>query len=345
MDFDVDGIDFSQFDGDGSKPPRKMSPIMVVAAEPVKKKLRRRNFKSFIGVYNSENNITFIIKGLLPSKGLMYVGARSGTGKTILAIQFAVDLVLGRNTMTFQRDEEIPPQKIGILSLEMGEEELKVRLRDMYPKLTDEQHKILDESIMVYSDPESWKLWKAEDALDLYTAIVEEKFTGLIIDSASVSFADSLKNDEEVNKTIETLYRIRNRLNVWNIIVCHTRKLPAGIVANLEDVTVDEIFGHSGVAQSASSVLLMHHDKKEKPKNEGEKVVYLMNPKSRFGPEFAPFKMVLKPNPLQFTRDAIPLQPLTEERRREINKTITHDDIAGAVQGIDFSRMKLGDEE
>lgn len=303
---------------------------------------RVRKTSNFMEVYNSKNVIEYVIDGLLPTKGLMYIGARSGTGKTILAIQIVVDLILGRNTMSFKRGKDLKPQRILILSLEMGEEEFQARLHKMYPELTEEEQKLLAEGIEIYYEPEPFKLWTNDDAADLIGLISRLQVTGLIIDSASVSFGKSLKDDEQVNATINQLYSIRNKLKNWMIVVSHTRKLPPGIVGNMEDVTVDELFGHSGVAQSASSVLLMHHDKRDSEGKDGKnKIVYLMNPKARFAPEFPPFKMYLPTaSPLLFRRkDPIPLEPLSPEKRAAANKAAREASFADSLKNVNFGAI------
>lgn len=333
----VIGPDDAEFE---VKPPAALPKTFAPPASPVTSILPIRQIRSFADVYNSKRTVEWVIKGLLPTKGLMYVGARSGTGKTILVLQVAVDLIFDRDTMTFKRGDDLGPQKILILSLEMGEEEMKERLRAMYPEIPEDQFKLLTDSIFLYTEPEPFKLWTPDHAAELILLIRKHAFTGVLIDSASVSFAQSLKDDTQVNDTINNLYQIRHRLNVWMIVVSHTRKLPAGIVGNMEDVTVDELFGHSGVAQSASSVLLLHHDKKDK-ENGKSKVIWLMNVKSRFTAESPPFKayLPLEP-PLQFVRKApIPLPAVSPEQMVKARKKAREIDFGEVFKVVDLGKM------
>lgn len=332
--FAGDSEDFTGFQPEPSKTPAKIAPAPL--ERPV------RNMSSFMDVYNSKSTLEFVLDGLLPSKGLMYIGARSGTGKTILAIQIAVDLILGRDTMTMKRSADLPPQKILILSLEMGTEEFQSRIQKMYPDLTEEEQKLLDDGILIYSDPEPFKLWTPDHQVDLIRMVARNKVTGILIDSASISFATSLKDDTQVNESIAGLYLIRNKLTCWMIIVSHTRKLPAGIVGNMEDITVDELFGHSGVAQSASAVLLMLHDKKAEEGKSGKfKVVWLMNAKARFASEFPPFKMLLPAEPplLFQRRTPIPLPSLSPETMAKARKVAKEISFGDALKDIDFGSI------
>ncbi len=325
----------------------KVSPEIAKNESELSASLPNRRVYNVMEILESDCKIQFAIQGLLPTNGLMYLGARSGTGKTIAGIQMAVDLVLGRDTMTLKRGENLPQQRLIYFSLEMGKEEFKERFEAMYPKRTEEENKLLRENLLVYCDPEPFRLWTDDHAADMARMMIRGKITGQVIDTASVSFGPTLLDQEAVNKTIQNMYTLRNRLDFYQIIPCHTRKLPAGIVANLEDVTVDEIFGHSGVAQSASSVILMHHDRKKdssKKLEEGEKLVWFMNPKARFAPEFSPFKAVLRVNPLQFRRDAIELPTLTPERRKELKES-SGQNLPNSLKGIDFGSIILEDDD
>lgn len=344
----LDGYTFGPADEDDEvdEEVAQVSPAIAEDESSLSLSLPHRRIYNIEEILESDERIEFAIEGLLPTNGLMYVGARSGTGKSILAIQMAVDLVLGRDTMTLKHGKNLPQQRLIYFSLEMGKLEFKERFEAMYPNRTEEEKKLLRENLLVYCDPEPFRLWTSDHAADMVRLASRAQITGQIIDTASVSFGSTLTNQEEVNKTIENMYVLRNRIGFYQIIPCHTRKLPAGVVANLEDVTVDEIFGHSGVAQSASSVLLMHTDKKKdstKNLKDGEKVVWLMNPKARFAPEFAPFKTVLRTNPLQFRRDAIELPPLTQEKRKELKENRAANP-RPILDGIDFGSV-VGDDD
>lgn len=342
MDFNLDEEDDDEVD----EVVAKVSPTIAEGESALSLSLPNRRLYNVEEILETDEKIEYAIQGLLPTNGLMYVGARSGTGKSLLAIQMAVDLVLGRDTMTLKRGENLPQQRLIYFSLEMGKLEFKERFEDMYPNRTEEEKKLLRENLLVYCDPEPFRLWQDDHAADMVRLASRAKITGQVIDTASVSFGSTLTNQEEVNKTIENMYVLRNRIGFYQIIPCHTRKLQAGVVANLEDITVDEVFGHSGVAQSASSVLLMHTDKKKdstKNLKEGEKIVWLMNPKARFAPEFAPFKMVLRTDPLQFRRDAIELPPMTPKQRQAAKSSNTST-MADAMKVIDFGNLVEEDD-
>lgn len=318
--------------------------------------LPNRRVRTFSEVYKSESNLKFIIPDVLPESGLIFFGGLSGTGKTILAIQVVRNIVMGLPTMTWKLSEDLP-QMVGLIfSLEMSGDELQRRMHDMYPSMTEEEDKILQENLFVYSEPEPFELWNYAHCVDMIQIIGRTKANVILIDSASVSFAQSLKDDVQVNQSLKNLYSIRVRMNVAIIIVAHTRKPSQGISSSPEEASINELFGHSGIAQWASSIFLLIEDEKSRKDvikagngDEAEKVVHVINVKTRFGSSNAAFKTklasrkaTLEGTPLQFRRDAIELQPITPEQRRKIREKKS--DIAASFEGIDFSAFR-GEED
>lgn len=351
-DGDDDGIPLSSF-----------VPKQAAPNEDLKSKAKLssavggRIVKSVIDVMDDDEKLEFIVNGILPNKGLMYIGGLSGTGKTIQAIQLVGDIVLGRPTMTWQLGEAWTEDFVGMmLSLEMGKTELQLRLQHMYPNLTDDERKSFDERFLSYTEPEPFELWNPAHILDLFYMIKAHGVKLLLIDSASVSFAQSLKDDVQVNESIKNLYMLRNKLGLAMVVVSHTRKPPAGIVSNPEDITLNDLFGHSGVAQSASSILIMMEDEKARKESiksgeqpDREKVVHIIHAKSRFGASFGAFKAhltsekgVSNGEPLMFRRNAIPIA-MTDEQRAKIKSTKVPD-LSTMMQAIDFTSI-LSDEE
>lgn len=317
-----------------------------------------RKVSSIIEVMEDDEKLSFIIEDLLPDTGLMYIGGISGTGKTILAIQIVANIVQGRPTMAWKLGEKAVDIRALMLSLEMPKKELQLRLNHMIPDMTDDEKKIFDEFFLTYTDSEPFELWNPVHVVDLIKLIGHYKINLLLIDSASVSFGESLKDDKQVNAAIRNLYMIRSRMNVAMIIVSHTRKPPAGIVSNPEDVTINELFGHSGVAQSASSIIIVVEDEKARkaaisPKADStkiEKVVHIINAKARFGSNAGVYSANLTSKidvdngkPLQFFRNAIPLPPMTAEQKQRA-KSIQPPTMKDTLAGIDFTHL-IGDDD
>jgi hypothetical protein len=228
----------------------------------------------------------------------------------------------------------------------------------MYPELTDEEEKVLGERFLLYAEPEPIHLWEDSHCADLIRMIMRNKVNVVLLDSASVSLASDLNNQSEVNKSLENLDTIRVRLNVCIIIVAHTRKPPPENTTNVESVSINDLFGHSGIAQHASSIFLMYEDEKTRRQtirdgtgDTTEKVVHIVSVKTRFGSSNAAFRaklpsreMTKKGSPLIFSRNVIAAIPITPEQRKSIKSDGTT--LAEDMQGVDFgSILGEGDEE
>lgn len=348
-------------DDSGSMPfiPKQVSP-----EQDLKNKVKLtneaglRNVMSAIDVMENDEKLAFVIEDVLPDTGLMFVAGASGTGKTILAIQIAGDIVNGRSTMSWRLgpawNEDF---KVLFLSLEMNMKELQLRLQHMYPKMSDDQRKTFMDRFMVYCDFEPFELWNPVHILDLVRLIKAHGINMVLIDSASVSFGTSLKNDEQVNESIKNLYMLRARFNLSMIVVAHTRKPSIEMINNPESASLHELFGHSGVAQSASSIIMMLEDEEQRKKTikssepeKFEKRVHVVNAKARFGVNSGAFvsnltskENVDKGEPLMFRRNAIPIA-MTETQRRETNKKLKSSRMESIFEGVDLGSLLDGDE-
>lgn len=316
-----------------------------------------RNVASVVDVMDDDEKLQFVIDDLLPDTGMMFIAGASGTGKTILAIQVAGDVVNGQSTMSWRLGPAWNESFVVLfLSLEMNKKELQLRLQHMYPNLTDETRKNFMDRFLCYSDFEPFELWNPVHVLDLIKLIKEYKVNMLLIDSASVSFAASLKNDEQVNQSIKNLYMLRARFNLAMVVVAHTRKPTIEMINNPANANINELFGHSGVGQSASSVIMMMEDEPQRQQTiksgDGsavEKLVHIVNAKARFGANSGAFKAYLsskdnvdKGEPLMFKRNAIPIE-MTEEQRRKVSRK-KGPDLKSTLGEIDFGSLLDGDE-
>ena len=316
-----------------------------------------RKVTSVVDVMEDDEKLLMVIEDMLPDTGLMYVAGASGTGKTILAIQLVGNIVNGEPTMSWRLGPAVTDDFTALfLSLEMPKKELQLRLNHMYPNLTEEQRKRFMDRFLCYSEFESFELWNPVHQLDLIMLIKEYNPNLLLVDSASVSFATSLKNDEQVNASIQFLYMIRSRFNIAMVVVAHTRKPSMEMVNSPETASLHELFGHSGVAQSASAIVIMLEDEKQRKATiaagdgtKVEKMVHIVNAKARFGSNSGAFAAYLtskenvdKGEPLMFRRNAIPIA-LTEEARRKLNKTAGAD-LKSLMAETDFGSL-LDDDD
>lgn len=317
-----------------------------------------RRLSNALDVMNDDTKLSYIVEGILPNSGLLYVGGISGSGKTILALQLVADIINGRPCMTWPLgDAATDALKAIVFSLEMNEPELGQRLRHMYPRLTDDEEKVFLDRFITYAEPAPFKLWETAHQWEFIQTVKASGAKIQLIDSASVSFGEELTNQAQVNKTLDFLRMVRAKYGWAQIIVCHTRKPPAGIASNPAEVTLNELFGHSGVAQSASSIIIMMEDEKQRKEviTKGldgrtiEKKVHIVNCKARFSAHGGAFVAHLtsqdavdKGEPLMFRRNAIPIA-MTEEARRNINKKLEAN-LGSILADADFGSDLTGDE-
>lgn len=316
-----------------------------------------RRLSNALDVMENDTKLSYLIEGILPNSGLIYLGGISGSGKTILAIQVTVSIIEEKPCMTWRLgDAVMGDEKAIIFSLEMNELELGERLRHMYPNLSDDDKKKFQERIIVYAEAEPFKLWEPAHQLEFMRTIRASGATIILVDSASVSFGEELTNQVQVNKSIDFLRMLRAKFNWAMIIVAHTRKPPAGIASNPAEVTLNELFGHSGVSQSASSIIIMMEDEKQRKEtiSKGtdakgvEKKVHIVNCKARFGANGGAFISTLTSQndvdngrPLMFRRNAIPIA-MTEEARTRTNKSADLN-LGTIMSNIDFG-SEVGDD-
>lgn len=309
----------------------------------------------------SENKAKYLIEGLLPSNGLMFLAGASGTGKSILAFQFANDLVQGRGTMSFQIGEHFKEKQIRVLifSLEMNQDDLQIRLSHMHAPNTEEEDKLQSENYAIYCEPEPFELWNTAHVLEMTQIIKAVQPDLVIIDSASIAFAEDLTIASQVKASIAHIYKIRSRLNIAFIVVAHTRKPGQGIFSNPEETTLNELMGVANLGQAATGILIMVEDEdsrkatiKSGKAEKTEKVVWLVNAKARFNANAGAFKTTLTSKedvdagePLMFRRKAIPIE-MTAEAKRDLRKTKLDfgEAMKDAFEGIDFGNAMGGDE-
>jgi RecA-family ATPase len=310
----------------------------------------------------SENRAKYLIDGLLPSNGLMFLAGASGTGKSILAFQFANDLVQGQSTMTFQIGEDFKDKQIRVVifSLEMNQDDLQIRLTHMHGSNTEEQDKLQAENYAIYCEPEPFELWNTAHVIEMTKIIKTIEPDLVIIDSASIAFAEDLTIAAQVKSAIAHIYKIRSRLNVAFMVVAHTRKPSQGVINSPEETTLNELMGVAGLGQAATGILIMVEDDESRKATiksgkaeKAEKVVWLVNAKARFGANSGAFKTVLtskaavdEGEPLMFRRKAIPIE-MTADAKRELRRVKVDIDetMRDAFDGIDFGDLGVGGDE
>lgn len=244
---------------------------------------------SFGEVLAYQDTTQWIIKGLLPYKGIAYLVGRPGTGKTTLAMGIGTSLALNKNYLDWSSTEG-KDYKILHLSLEMSLEDINEFYTKLKTNFDDEELKLLDKNYHTYASPEKIKFYLPNSPIlgKFLRKLENMKPDIIIVDSASYSLAANLSNQEEVTKSIELLDMIRDRYGCTFIFIHHSRKEPPG--HGFKEADLDDVFGSAFIAASASSIISLKQSKDYSESNKLMDVRYL---KTRFSGDNTGFSVLM----------------------------------------------------
>lgn len=231
----------------------------------------------------------WIIPGLLPAKGKLFIVGSSGTGKTTLGLGLTSHLALNKEHLGWE-GTAAEPKKVLFLSLEMLIESLNEFFMKLSKNFSPEDLAMLKKNFRTYASPEKIKFFKPEAPIMGKFLRTLENFGPdiILVDSASFSLASNLSNQEEVTKAIETLDRIQDRYNCVFIFIHHSRKEPPN--HGYREADLDDMFGSTFIAASASSIVAL---KKAKDYTESNKLMDVKYLKTRFTGDSTGFSVVM----------------------------------------------------
>lgn len=256
---------------------------------------------SFKEVLNYVDNTQWLINGLLPYKGTLYVVGRPGTGKTTLSLGMCSCLALGKRYLDWQSSEE-KRYKVLYLSLEMSLEDVNNFFNKLRLNFTEEEIDTLDENLHTYASPEKIKFYQSgSPVLGKFLRKLENtKPDVILIDSASFALASNLSNQEEVTKSLETLDLIKDRYGCSLVFIHHARKEPPG--HGYKEADLDDVFGSAFIAASASSIISLKESKNYSETNKLMDIRYL---KTRFSGDNTGFSVLMDGDRRMFKRPSM----------------------------------------
>lgn len=260
------------------------------------------------------DNTEWIIPGILPAKGKLFIVGRSGTGKTTLALGLTSHLALGKKHLDWESSTG-EPKKILFLSLEMLVESLTEFYGALNKNFTNEEQILLKKNFKTYASPEKIKFYKPESPMmgKFLRTLENHRPDIILVDSASFALASNLSNQEEITKSIETLDQIQDRYNCSFTFIHHSRKEPPG--HGYREADLDDVFGSTFIAASASSIIALKQSKEYSDSNQIMDIRYI---KSRFSGDNTGFSVVMDGERRIFNRPtagALPPPSKTKEKK------------------------------
>lgn len=187
---------------------------------------------------DTDIKVEWAIPGMLMKNGVMLMSGPGGIGKSQLSMQFMFHLAMGLPFLHYEIDE---PQKVGFLSLEMPDLEVKAFLQSMYPQLesvyTPEQIDLLNENMDIIPIGENLPLNTTAGQAIFLKYLEERKWNGVFIDSVGSAILGGLNDQANVQAFTNFNDKVRKRHNCFLWYIHHFRKPGPGqkSTGNAED--------------------------------------------------------------------------------------------------------------
>ena len=256
---------------------------------------------SFKEVLEFTDDTQWIIKGLLPYKGVVYLVGRPGVGKTTLGIGMCANLALNKNYLDWSSNEG-KAYKVLYLSLEMTIEDVNQFFAQLKLNYSDAEIDELDKNFHTYASPEKIKFFQPQNPLmgKFLRNLENLKPDIVLVDPASFALASNLNNQEEISKSIELLDMIKDKYGCTFIFVHHARKEPPG--HGYKEADLDDVFGSAFIAASASSIIALKQSKEYSESNKLMDIRYL---KTRFSGDNTGFSVLMDGDRRVFRRPSM----------------------------------------
>lgn len=252
----------------------------------------------------------FVEPKVLPDRGFLYIAGRAGVGKSNLTTELGFRFIFNQNYLDWTIPEQEERHTVMHIQLEMGTAEQKEVVLKMDEQFTEEQRDILQEHYKILCIQDAFKLYNPVHVAMFRQAVEHYKPTIVIIDSASVSFAPSLKDDEEKLRVSATnLFNLRQELNFATVVVGHAKKNTS------KSDGMDAYFGMSVLEQYLSTGVLLTPDEDATDElrllgDEDTQVIDFTYTKHRFGTDVGKsYPLHIKSKPLRFERPVHVIAP------------------------------------
>lgn len=202
----------------------------------------------FNSLLAAEEEISWVIPGLLQTQGYMLFTGPSGVGKTQFSLQMAIHLALGKSFLGYEFERAY---RIVFFSLEMGLADLKYFISTMNQELTDDERTRLSQNLLFVPLGEPLYL-DSDNGQSVFTNIVEQlRPDGVFVDSLGSTSTSELSSESTAKALMDFNDRVRIRHNVFTWYIHHHRKATSD---NKKPNKLSDVYGNQYLVNRATSV-------------------------------------------------------------------------------------------
>lgn len=202
----------------------------------------------FQSLLNTEEEIEWVIPGLLQAAGYMLFTGPSGVGKTQFSLQMAIHMALGKSFLSYEFER---CYRVVFFSLEMGLADLKYFLSIMATGLTDEERLVLEKNLLLVPLGEPLYL-DSQNGQALFANILDQlRPDGVFVDSLGSTSSTELSSETTAKTLMDFNDRIRSRAHTFTWFIHHHRKATAD---NKKPNKLSDVYGNQYLYNRATSV-------------------------------------------------------------------------------------------
>lgn len=197
-----------------------------------------------------EVHVDWLIPGILQRQGIMVVSGKPGVGKTQLTIQALIHIALGKPFLGW---DITAPRKVGFVSMEMGQAEIKVFMEEMNSVLSEEDRELLHTNFQIVPIGQTLMFDNTADQKKIISYLESYLPEVVGFDSLSKTTLGSLE-EATVKKVMDFADKIRMNHDCSVVFIHHDRKAQIG---NKRPKNLEDIYGSFYITATATTVLGM----------------------------------------------------------------------------------------
>lgn len=223
----------------------------------------------FQSLLNTEEEISWVIPGMLQEKGYMLLTGPSGVGKTQFSLQMAMHMALGKSFLDFEFDRSF---RLMFWSLEMGLADIKYFLSIMSQDFTDEERAQLEQNLLIAPLGEPFYLDNPNGQAAFQNVLEQLRPDGVFVDSLGSTSTTELSSESTVKTLMDFNDRVRKRFDCFTWYIHHHRKATSD---NKKPNKMSDVYGNQYLVNRATSVYCLW---------QGAGVIDVIPLKKRLGP-------------------------------------------------------------